>query len=417
MVNKNTSNKTTVNTGTISESSIYLKKSELPKDVSSFRNDAGYISSSALEGWLKAHSYLSKTEIDKLIKNANLTVIDKINREYDDDAIARLNNDIINMKGEIVAIKENMVSGFSSIEGKTENLVTKNQFNTLSNRVTNIKSDVNQINTNISTLAKKSEIPTKVSQLTNDAGYLTKEQDLSAYAKKSDLAGFIKTSDLTPYAKKDWVQNWVEDQGFLKSIEIPDISGLAKKSDLNNYVKTSSLSSYAKKSDLTPYASKDWVTSQGFLTESQDMSDYAKKSDLNGYVKASSLTSTLGKYAKKTDLSGYAKEENVYRRDYIDNNFATKSEVKGTYLTKLDAEKTYLQIEDYRGLKDATVINDTYKDKTIEYLESKLNVLMNGFYIVDGQDVVIVKDHKIINIFKDGTPQTTLEWDESGYTE
>ena len=27
-------------------------------------------------------------------------------------------------------------------------------------------------------------------------------------------------------------------------------------------------------------------------------------------------------------------------------------------------------------------------------------------------DIVIVKDHKILNIFKDGVPQVTLQWTE-----
>ena len=31
------------------------------------------------------------------------------------------------------------------------------------------------------------KIPTKVSELENDSGYLTRHQDLSAYAKKSDI--------------------------------------------------------------------------------------------------------------------------------------------------------------------------------------------------------------------------------------
>lgn len=46
----------------------------------------------------------------------------------------------------------------------------------------------------IDSLAEKSEIPTKVSQLTNDNGYLTQHQDLSAYAKTADL-GSLATKD------------------------------------------------------------------------------------------------------------------------------------------------------------------------------------------------------------------------------
>ena len=39
----------------------------------------------------------------------------------------------------------------------------------------------------LSNYATKQEIPTKLSQLTNDKGYLTEHQDLSDYAKKVEL--------------------------------------------------------------------------------------------------------------------------------------------------------------------------------------------------------------------------------------
>lgn len=51
-----------------------------------------------------------------------------------------------------------------------------------------------------------SKIPTKVSQLTNDKGYLTAHQDLSSYAKKSELPK--KVSELTNdsgYATESYV--------------------------------------------------------------------------------------------------------------------------------------------------------------------------------------------------------------------
>ena len=43
-------------------------------------------------------------------------------------------------------------------------------------------SDINSKLGQISTLAKKSEIPTKVSELANDSGYLTKHQSLEGLA-------------------------------------------------------------------------------------------------------------------------------------------------------------------------------------------------------------------------------------------
>lgn len=408
MINNNTQQNNSVNIGTKSESTIYLKKSELPKNVSSFRNDAGYISASTLENWLKMHSYLSKSEITALINKSNLVVIDSINNQYDEDAINRLNTDVVSIKGEIVAIKERLndvESGYISID-KEDDFATQTQINTITNNITNITNSINQITSDTSSFAKKSEIPTKVSQLTNDAGYLTKQQDLSQYAKKSELKDYAKKSDVNNnFASK----TWVNEQGFLKTVDTPDLSGYAKKTDLKDYAKTSSLSSYVKKSDVKDYVTKDWVESQGYLKDSPDMSGLATKNWVEGQKYAKK--SELGQYAKSYELSQYAKRDTVYTKDQINATFPTKTEVSNTYITKDEVRKGYLRLEDYRGLKDATVINDTYKYKTLEDIEVNLNHLMSGFYIVDGQDVVIVKDHKIINIFKDGMPSTSVEWE------
>jgi len=43
-------------------------------------------------------------------------------------------------------------------------------------------------------------VPTKVSAFTNDAGYLTEHQSLSAYAKTTDLAAYVKSSALATVA-------------------------------------------------------------------------------------------------------------------------------------------------------------------------------------------------------------------------
>ena len=353
MINNNTQQKTNTNTSSISESSIYLKKSELPKDISSFRNDVGYISASALSTWLKEHSYISKSEITSLIQKANLVVVDSINKSMDDDAIARLNADVSDIKGEIVAIKDKLVD----IEEGS------------------ITIDI------VETLAKKSDIPTKVSDLQNDANYLTSHQSLEGYVKKSDLpSGEIATKD------------WVEGKGYL--------------------TKHQSLAAYAKKSDLpdlTPYVTEEWIQEQGFISDIQDLNNYAKKSDLSNYVKSSTLLQ-------------YAKKNSVYDKSYIDtfilskeeagNTYPSKVDADNKYLSKTDARKQYLMIEDYNGIKDASVISTAYNEKTMEDLEADVDKLRNGFYIVHYNDIAIVENHQVIRFFEDGLPQPRIEWIE-----
>ena len=311
MINNNTSKNTNVNTGTKIETNIYLKKSELPKNVSSFKNDVGYISESALNTWMKEHSYLSKNEINALISKANLVVVDKINKTYDDDALALLTRKVNELAGEVLKIKDKL-TGFISID-KEDSFATKSDLSGVNNKITNISTKLGSINTQISQInttasqkADKSEIPTKVSQLENDVPYLTQQS-------------------------------------------------------------------------------------------------------LNGYVKESKLANVLKDYIRKSS---------VYDKSQINDAFPTKKAVSDTYITKDEVRKGYLRIEDYRGLKDATVINDSYKNETVDEFKSHINNLMSGFYIVNQKDVIIVKKRpdgtcEIVNIFKDGVSQvdTTIYWE------
>lgn len=408
MINNNTNKTTQKSTATISESSIYLKKSELPQNVSSFKNDVGYISSSALSTWLKEHAYISKTEIMSLINKANLVVVDTVNKSADSEAINRLNQEIKGIKGEIGAIKdilENINSTYVSTE-RIKSLATKTDIANLSDDIDEISTSLSNID--LSNIATKDEIPILDGYAKEDwvrrQGYLKTHQSLVGYAKKSDLpTDYVKESDLSEYVKVSAISSALNDY--------------AKKSSLSEYVKTSTfnnkLNSLVTKADINGYATQEWVNEQGFLTESQDLSEFATKTDLKDYVKITSLNNTL---------NGYAKKNSVYTQNESDLKFLSKIDASDIYLTKTSAddqfaskqmvEREYLRIEDYRGLKDATVINDEYKDKSLKDLKGDLNGLINGFYIVNHTDVVIVKDHDVANIFKDGTPQAVIKWKE-----
>ena len=404
MINTNTDKPTQKPTATISESSIYLKKSELPQNVSSFKNDAGYISSSALSVWLKEHAYISKTEITSLINKANLVVVDTVNKSADSKAINRL--DLI--EKEIVEIKDilNKISNTYVSTERIKSLATQTDISKLSDEIDEISTSLSNID--LSNIATKDEIPILDGYAKEDwvrrQGYLKTHQSLVGYAKKSDLpTDYVKESDLSEYVKVSAISSALNDY--------------AKKSSLSEYVKTSTfnnkLNSLVTKADINEYATQEWVNEQGFLTESQDLSEFVTKTDLKDYVKITSLNNTL---------NGYTKKSTVYTKNESDSKFLSKIDASDIYLTKTSAddqfaskemvEREYLRIEDYRGLKDATVINDEYKDKSLKDLKGDLNGLMNGFYIVNYTDVVIVKDHTIANIFKDGAPHTVIEWKE-----
>lgn len=122
----------------------------------------------------------------------------------------------------------------------------------------------NPLDIDMSAYALKEEIPTKVSELENDKGYLTQHQDLTAYAKKTDIptkvsaftndAGYLtKHQDLSAYAKKS---------------EIPSIEGLATEKYVDTAIANAALGGDV---DLSDYYTKEEVnnlipSTSGFIT-------------------------------------------------------------------------------------------------------------------------------------------------------
>lgn len=92
------------------------------------------------------------------------------------------------------------------------------------------------------------DIPTKVSQLINDAGYLTEHQDLSEYAKRSELPT-IPTS----------LSSFTNDVGYLTEHQ--------------------DLSEYAKTVDL-PTKVSQFINDVGYLTEHQSLDNYYTKIEI-----------------------------------------------------------------------------------------------------------------------------------------
>ena len=84
--------------------------------------------------------------------------------------------------------------------------------------------------------ATKEELPSKVSDLTNDAGYI-QESDLAPYATKEELpskvsdltndAGYIQESDLVPYATKEELQSKIalKQDALVSGANIKTING------------------------------------------------------------------------------------------------------------------------------------------------------------------------------------------------
>ena len=156
------------------------------------------------------------------------------------------------------------------------------------------------------------KIPTKVSELDNDAGYLTEHQDLSEYAKKSEIPSveglaseeFVlkkiaeaeladQDVDLSAYYTKSEVDALIpevptkvseltNDAGYITAADVPatDLSNYYNKTETENLIAEAVESIEHPIVDLEGYATEEWVNEQGFLKEHQDLSEYAKKSDI-----------------------------------------------------------------------------------------------------------------------------------------
>lgn len=97
-------------------------------------------------------------------------------------------------------------------------------------------------------------VPTKVSELENDSGYLTEHQDLSDYATRTEIPS------LEGYAKKNEIPVKVSelenDSGYLT--EVPDLSSYALKTEIPS---------------LDGYATKTYVDTNKFSGSYNDLTD------------------------------------------------------------------------------------------------------------------------------------------------
>ena len=173
--------------------------------------------------------------------------------------------------------------------------------------------------------ALKTSIPTLDGYATEDwvnsKGFLTSHQSLTDYAKKTDLTKYYtKVESDGKYATKEEIpslngyatEQWVTDKGYLtshqsltdyaKKAELKTVNGhsligsgdiqieVGSSVDLSNYyTKTDSDGKYALKTDipsLNGYATEQWVTDKGYLTQHQSLENYYTKSEVDnkGYL-------------------------------------------------------------------------------------------------------------------------------------
>lgn len=208
----------------------------------------------------------------------------------------------------------------------------------------------------ISHLAPKSSIPTKVSQLANDSNYLTSIP--STYITEAELEAknyLTEHQSLAAYATKTFVENTVAENqpnlsGYAKKSDIPDVSDFISEIP-SEYVTDSELA--AKKYATESYVGEAIAQAQ-LGGEDVDLSDYAKKADVP--TKTSQLTNDSNfitaipaEYVTETELNnkGYLTQhqslDDYATKSYVDD---AVSDCKDVYLLDFSKATEYSQPAD-----------------------------------------------------------------------
>ena len=165
-----------------------------------------------------------------------------------------------------------------------EDYATKEQLSTKANKEhTHLLKDITDyVAPNLSIYAKKTDIPSlngyATEQWVTDKGYLTSHQDLTDYAKKAELktingSSLIGSGDIQIEGGGNGVKKWEGTRAEYNALSAYDENTL-----------------YVITDEDVEYATQQWVTNQGYLTQHQDLSTYAKKAEVE--AKQDKLTNT-----------------------------------------------------------------------------------------------------------------------------
>lgn len=191
----------------------YAKKTDLPTKVSQLTNDSGYATGTSVDSKVSAHN--TATEAHNDIRELIAGLATRLN------ALADSDDTTLDQMSEVVAyIKANR----TLIESITTGKVSVSDI--INNLTTNVSSKPLSAAQGVAlkALIDAITVPTKVSELENDKGYLTTHQDISGKANTADLAAVATSGSYNDLSNKP---------------SIPSITGLASEEWVeSNFAKT-----------------------------------------------------------------------------------------------------------------------------------------------------------------------------------
>ena len=379
----------------VATSGAYADLSGTPTKVSDFTNDSAFISSYTV------------TEEDVTGHQSALSITES---QISDLKPYLVSADLTGYATETYV--NTQVSGI--VDSAPETLNTLNE---LANALGDDPNFATSISTQIGTKANTSDLsavatsgaysdlsgtPTKVSDFTNDAAFITTVSFSDLTSKPTTIAGYGITDafdgdynslinaptipedvDLTGYATETYVGN----QGFITDYTVTqeDVTSHqaaititeSQISDFGEYLVASDIAGKSNFADLSAVATSGAYSDlsgtptkvSDFVNDSAFISGYTvTESDVTGHQTALSLTesqiSDLKPYLVSADLTGYATETYVNDQGFITDYTVTESDVTGHQAalsiteSQISDLKTYLVASDLSGYATETYVGN-----------------------------------------------------------
>ena len=265
--------------GTVDLSDYYTKVES--DDKYALKTSIPSLNGYATEDWVNSKGYL--TTHQSLTDYAKKTELTNYYTKAESDGKYALSADIPSLNGYAT---EQWVTdkGYLTTHQSLEDYAKKADLSTKADKEhTHLLKDITDyVAPNLSIYAKKTDIPSlngyATEQWVTNKGYLTSHQSLTDYAKKSELktingSSLIGSGDIQIEGGGNGVQKWEGTRAEYNALSAYDENTL-----------------YVITDEDVEYATQQWVTDQGYLTQHQDLSTYAKKAEVE--AKQDKLTNT-----------------------------------------------------------------------------------------------------------------------------
>jgi hypothetical protein len=222
------------------------------------------------------------------------------------------------------------------------------------------------------------EVPTKVSELENDAGYLTEHQSLAGYATEAFVANAIaeaelndKDIDISGLATKDDIKNLASEEyvdNKVASVVVP-----TKLSALENDSNFVTMSDVEAKNYLTSvpagYVTEEVLEDKGYLTSVPDA--YVTQDELEDAIKnIEAPTVDLDGYATESWVAeqGFAKVSDIPSVDELVTSEELAEAIASIEHPPVDLSNFYTKAETSAAIKEAV---DTIEIPSVEGLATE----------------------------------------------